>query len=722
MNSKQIQNLEPNQQQIISNYTTTTTTIHNIQNLNQPFLAKNIPQITKTIQETKKIIKIENIEEKKVENSVPFKSLINNGEDINMEEEQEPAFSSKHLSQQNHLFKNNFNNPFEQNLNLNKNSKKENSKTIHNVFSQQVNKNTDDILSNNKIEKYFGKKLKSHDIRNTFNKSHNFEKKNTLKIITFKSQGKQRGRMTTFEKMLISKNGLELNKIIEENEKYRLLIKRIAFQLKRRSRPPTHGFFYKYVQKQQYLLLVKRIAFQLKRKTRPSTQGFFYKYIQNGKYKLLIKKIALQLKRKKMTPTHGFFYKYIKNEQYKLLIKRIAFQLKRRTKLPTCKIIKIYQPYILLIKKIAGELNKSRKKRLATKTTITTMIIEEKIINDGNSHNNMIINDKEVNNSFNKKGNIYNNNINQNINTVTEISKSEIANSTVNQFPNNINNNYEKIEIEEEEKKPEIYEYQHKNIYTINNLERNNISNNEAINIDNNKKESSHNSMHNSINMSEENFSFGQNSIKNNEELNQDIHMVTEKFESINKNGNDKNIQLRRSHPILDYKEEPSSDKSINSKNEANLVQSYPCSKKKKNININLSSFKKEGSIRKENNLNLLKEKNEQNRNFEKETKILNEINGDINICDDKEQDLNISQDLNMSLSNFEVSKSNFIHEFTEFLNKFNIKIVNNFPVSLNEKNKHYFHQNKFWLLIMNYLFLKNKNISLYTIVSLLEQ
>jgi len=67
----------------------------------------------------------------------------------------------------------------------------------------------------------------------------------------------------------------------------------------------------------------------------------------------IVKKIAKKMKNKICPPTHGFFYNFIeKQKQYKLLIKNIAFQLKKRIHSPTCKIIKIYESYRLLIKKL----------------------------------------------------------------------------------------------------------------------------------------------------------------------------------------------------------------------------------------------------------------------------------------------------------------------------------------------------------------------------------
>ena len=744
MNSKQIQSLEPNQQHIVTSYTTSTNIIQNIQNENQPFLTMNNPQINETLHETKKIIKNENgsktiqeIQEKEYKiNSVPFKSLLQNEENSNFQEL--PQFSSKYINKQNNLFNNISYNPFTPNLNINQNSKREKEKVIQNEIKQQK------IYNTNKIERYFDKKLKSHNIRNSINEKQIFDN-NVFRIQTFKSHGKQEGRLTTFENILNTKNILELTKINEDNEKYLLLIKRIAMQLKRKVKPPTQGFFYKIIRNEQYLLLIKRIAiqlkrkvkpptqgffyqriisnkqylllikriaFQLKRKTRAPTHGFFYKYIRNEQYRLLIKRIAFQLKIRKRSPTHGYFFKYIRNEQYRLLIKRIAFQLKRRIRLPTCKIIKIYESYIKLIRRIARQLNISRKQRMANKNINTSFIIEEKIYNNG-SDRNMILSNNQVNNinNLNYETNIFNNNqVNQNIQSINSFNEIKKVTSESSIPSYNINSKVEKIEIEEEI--PEINN--NHNILNIQNIENNNINNDFPLNKEDNQNEfSAQNSV--KVNLSGNNFSFHDSDKNLQQEGIQEKKIVEEKIE-INNKINNQNINYKDSNLF-------SSNESIKNKKEDIYIQSYPSlSKNKKSVNINLSIFKKEGSNDKENQLKLSEEKNVQNRSYKKETNILNRLNNDININEDKDSDLNVSQDLNVSLSNIEVSKTNFINDFNKFLNKVNIQIINNFPVSLNEKNKHYFQQSNFWLLIMNYLFFQNNNISLYTIISLLEQ
>ena len=673
MNSKEIQNIEPNHQQLITSFTTSSNNIENLPIPQGPILTDKNAHITQTIQETKTIIQSKNgireIKETNYEmNTVPFKSLMQNGEDIIVETE--PAFSSKHLTKENNLFNNNTSyNPFIKNSN--QNSKKIASKSIITETNKQLADNTNNNLSNNnKIEKYFQRRLKSQDTNNLINSS-KIDKKffggSVFRIKTYKSQGKQKHRLTTFNDFF-QNNTLELGKIVEVNENYKLLIKRIAFQLKRKVKPPT--------------------------------QGFFYKYIKNEEYKLLVKRIAFQLKIRRKTPTQGFFYKYIKNVQYKLLVRRIAFQLKKRIKFPTCKIFKVYESYRNLIKRIAYQLIQSRKKRLGYKTVIKKTIIEERVVdNANNNNNNIMLNNNQINNINIDNNNLNvtntsNGNINQNISSIKEINKTGIFQNPSNQLSNDNNNKSEKMDIDEEGIHIPSEEYNQES------------------------------SLHNTIKISESNFSFGQGSEKNKEELNKENNVISKKFESIEKKSNEQNSQNNHNSPVLENKIEQVTNNVNKIVNEGNIVKSYPASsKKKRKININLTMFKKEGRGDDENILKLSEEKNIQNKTYKKEVKRINEINMyDMNINHDNEQDLNVSQDLNASLSNIEVTKSNFIHDFKNFLNKANIQIVNNFPVSLKEKNKHYFQQSNFWLLIINYLFLQDKTISLYTIISLLEQ
>ena len=87
-------------------------------------------------------------------------------------------------------------------------------------------------------------------------------------------------------------------------------------------------------EKDKYKLLVRKIANQLKNKVRAPTQGFFYFAFQKGNYSMLIiRKLKKQIINHSIEFNNDLFRiyseKYIK---YKELIKRIAFLLKQRLK------------------------------------------------------------------------------------------------------------------------------------------------------------------------------------------------------------------------------------------------------------------------------------------------------------------------------------------------------------------------------------------------------
>ena len=85
-------------------------------------------------------------------------------------------------------------------------------------------------------------------------------------------------------------------------------------------------------------------------------------------------------------------------------------------------------------------------------------------------------------------------------------------------------------------------------------------------------------------------------------------------------------------------------------------------------------------------------------------------------------QNLNQNQDDNINLSNIEVTQSNFINDFKKFLDKENISLVNGLPEIINQKIKLYLEHNKFWFLIINYIFYINKELSFYNLLALLDK
>ena len=134
-------------------------------------------------------------------------------------------------------------------------------------------------------------------------------------------------------------------------------------------------------------------------------------------------------------------------------------------------------------------------------------------------------------------------------------------------------------------------------------------------------------------------------------------------------------------------------------------------SKSKKHLNFNIGIMTKE-QIREEAGMKIFAEKKDKNEL----------INNNVALESNQKEEIDMNEDIDVNLSNLEVNSVNFINDFKNFLDKVNISIVNNFPVSLSEKNKKYFNQNTFWFLLLNYLFYQNQNITIYSILSLIEQ
>ena len=115
----------------------------------------------------------------------------------------------------------------------------------------------------------------------------------------------------TFENRTINVNVIHTKENREES--YKLLIKRIAKQLKNKIRQPTHGFFYFAFQKGSYpLLVIRKLEANILNHSIELNSDIFQEYTQKYfRYKELVKKIALLLKR------HLSNKMFWENERYK---------------------------------------------------------------------------------------------------------------------------------------------------------------------------------------------------------------------------------------------------------------------------------------------------------------------------------------------------------------------------------------------------------------------
>jgi len=558
----------------------------------------------------------------------------------------------------------------------------------------------------------------------------------------------------------------------------------------------------------QYKLLIKRIADKLKRKSKKPTRGYFYvSIIRTDKYLNKVKNIAKKMKKQVCPPTHGFFYAYIEKEkQYKLLIKRIALLLKKRIKFPTCKIIKVYESYRILIKRIANILKKSmiKKSNLDLQNNKTNINVEKRdeaievednneiniaksidIPNDINNNNSNEIIPKEEN-SINAKNN-NNNAQNDEENKMDldiemkdiqpeaekkEASEQEIHQNEKEKEKEEKKEEEVKIDIEKNELKQKIDKKEEESKKNCPNVVGNNTGIKMEENIQTNftpltynkdsKSKLAQNIINDNINIASSNYSFSKmdivqtefpksaepkplNSInENNDKIN--LEQI-EQFDKIEQNVKgptlpkenkvDNNNQEQKEKSIQDkpmeIKSNHNSQKSAHEpteiiKKENEDIPLRACqiirnskytktltsfSKRNKSIRISIPIFQKEKIV-----LNEMDERKIHNRTHTK-----NDINLNLDNFRNfykKIEEHNAND--NLTLSDIEVSKSNFINNFKKFLDQEKIEIINNFPVSLNEKHKIYFYQSNFWYLIITYLFYQSNNLSLYEIIHLLEQ
>ncbi len=358
-------------------------------------LNNNSAKVTKTPDQNQinqngnSAIIITQIEEKKYQSySVPFKSFINDKNDKNQ------IITEPNILK-NNSFLNISSNPFSKKINSEMNQKEY---AINELNQKRIKGDDNGIVNdfNNDI-----KKNKSQLIRNSINvipkrttEFPNELNNSVIRIKIYKSHVKPRRTDLYNENQKNTNTNFITN--VNNNENINNNCNNIDY----------------IDEKLKYKLLIKRIALQLKRKTRPSTRGYFYvSIIKTDKYINRIKKIAKNMKNQKFPPTHGFFYSFIKKEnEYKNLIKKIASQLKKRINFPKCKIIKIYEPYRLLIKRIADSLKRS----IMKKEKPTPIIVEDvNKINNINNNNNNICNNICTSNNNVKYMN--NNNVNENV-------------------------------------------------------------------------------------------------------------------------------------------------------------------------------------------------------------------------------------------------------------------------------------------------------------------
>lgn len=558
----------------------------------------------------------------------------------------------------------------------------------------------------------------------------------------------------------------------DKNNQYKTLIKRIADKLKRKSKKPTKGYFYvSIIRTDKYLNKVKNIAKKMKKPVCPPTHGFFYTYIEKEKqYKILIKRIALLLKKRIKFPTCKIIKVY---ESYRILIKRIANILKKS----------MMKKSNLDLENNKTNINSEKRDNaieveIEEKTNDINMEKSINISNDIEKNNNNEIVPKEVNNISTKSNN--NNAQNDEENKMdldiemkdikTEIEKKEDSDKDMHQNEKK-EEKETKIDIEKNELKPETDKKEEESNKNCSNEVENNTGIKMEENIQTNftpltynkdsKSNLAQNIINDNINMAASNYSFSKMDFaqtefpksaepktftsinENNDKI--DLEQI-EQFDKIGQNAKGpifpkenkiNNEQEQKEKSIQDKPMEIKSNHNSQKagqapteiiKNENDDAALHACqiirnskytktltsfSKKNKSIKIKIPIFQKEKIA-----LNEIDERKIHNRTHTK-----NDINFNLdNFCNFNKKKEEQNANDNLSLSDIEVSKSNFINNFKKFLDQEKIEIIDNYPVSLNEKHKIYFYQSNFWYLVITYLFYQNNKLSLYEIIHLLEQ
>ena len=681
----------------------------------------------KIIEKEKDSVKIE--EKKSFDNSILFKkdqneNIINSN------------LSNKSLS--NYCY-----NPFLQKLNTEE--KPEINTLTH------LNKNINSRTTNDTKLYQNSKKNKSQLIRNSINalpKEVNTYSNNIIRINLVKSQNKNK-RKTEYQR-IDNKRDINISKNEAKTEIKTVLNKESS---------DTNDKKYKYI------LLIKKLAYQLKNKVKPPSKGYFYvSLIRTDKYLSKIKKIAKKMKKKTCPPTHGFFYTFLeKQKNYKLLVKKIASQLKKRINFPTCKIIKVYESYRILVKKIADSIKSSmQKKEKEDKSTpiivednskSTPIIVENKAIdlpidieNNSNSidepkiiENNININNIDaLNNDDIKKNNgeiaDYNMDIEEeNIEKKNNEPKESIIKSgfraltyskdgdplPLSQKSNNYengNDTFTKMDIIQEDIS-KSYEIKKNQVINFQNIENNDIIKTEEIDqlkkVEHNKKEPI---LPMALNT---NFLEG--------EINQDINIE----QNIQKEQNEKekkeenNYEIKTNNIIINDKKEEENIQNVicQNKSDSKKTVSIPCSSKKnKKIQLSISVFKKEYFI--ENNERKIQNKTHTKNDINLNLNKLNNNNLNKNVVEETINECENEINEKISFSEIEITNSDFSNKFQRFLTQEKIIIKDNFPISLYDNSVEYFHKSHFWYLIICYILCQNKNnnLSLYSIIHLLEQ
>ena len=570
---------------------------------------------------------------------------------------------------------------------------------------------------------------------------------------------------------------------IKSEESYKLLIKRIAMQLKNKIKPPTHGFFYFALQKGQYpLVIIKKLEEKILNHTIELNSDIFNVYIEKYlKYWQLVKKIAHLIKAN-MKQMFWESERY-KNQSIQVKVTNKNINVNMNT---TNNKIKSNVP---------GHINVAAKKNMTTNKNniqnnkkvinVRTTQVNNTTSTVGNNINN---NAKKIKSHNLKSTNVISNNRN-NINN-QNINQNNLASHRLNPVINPFNDTakiqnqiHKKInfpkKIEQPNNKNNLFNNkQIKGKNVINNVEKNEQNksassetnktgkikfNNHFDKLQNNNKEMTiNNSVNDNINISnnisertqiitlgkknfDNNITTNNINVQNLADANNDIEMKDESNKAYNINQEiNNNINIEQPKKSLNMKLIPSNsnneintlmnNNNFNNNNSNNIITENMQSDINKNNNnesivrindvkkISFDSIKSPGKKLTIKLSAFKKSEDIPNTNIVQTTTT---IHPPITVTQTK-----------IDINSIEVPSDNskITDEHISFVNKFNVLLSSNgimmeynIPMAENDEGKHYLKKNEFWEKFVNYVYInylidKKNKLSMFSFLHLIEQ
>ena len=560
--------------------------------------------------------------------------------------------------------------------------------------------------------------IASNSMRNTFNK---------INIsFSFNNPKRQNSLKDTLAVKITNTNK---EKNINSKDSYKLLIKRIAMQLKKKVRQPTHGFFFFAMLKGSYpLIIIKKIETQIINHSIDLNSDIFRVYSEKYvKYKELVKKIALLLKQ---NMKNKMFWE---NEKYNQVnninnIQSIQVKVSEKNK---------FQGHNNQNQKkntnIKSNLHIQNKKFDTSKNIKITQNKKGNNINHINANVNANVNNQKKNKSQAPK--INNNNISQTSTTQNRNNVSHRINSVINPFNAAKIQNQKKTNLTKRNDKNELNNKNSlisnksvKNIKINNNIKNQNLSVSSETNktakvkfeninkpiISNNANEKSQNTKINKITkktiinssddieMKEESNKITTNSLSNETNIKNDVDVNTKIIPENKRTSIDIDNNNIREH------NEELNKTSIIRNSEATNVSLNSITSPGRKLQIRLTTFHKFDNIPK-----LISSDNNVRSSSKKKSNIeLKEINID---------SLFINNSNNMT-----DEQISFVNKFNVFMSNNGIIIENNIPISNDINGQNYLQKSMFWEKYLHYLYLNymlNKTkVSLFSFVNLIEQ